>query len=536
METMPKFDDALVLAAKLFREGRKFALLDQTVDSISSLLRALDLLDPMKGSDHRQLRAEVLNQLGMVEIWRGRYGTAHDMLDEATKLDPTKGLFWSFLSQTCCHLGAKERALITALKGDELDPLSHITKHSLAQAYLANDNKEQAGECYRKAGENTPQNPDAYYQLANCFYIAGMKDEAEDWYFKAIQLDGDHADANYGYSVCLTEKLRYREALPYITKGMKSQISGHASQWSKALAHLILGEYQQGFDDHEVRFVFMRQEYGNELAEKRFDKPQWKLGDKGRVHVYHEQGYGDALQYCRFIKDMESPLFEVDKSMVSLFKHNFPNAEVVPMATDYPGVSGLPDVDYRIALGSLPYAFGTTVDTVPYADGYLKAEPEYIKKWAGKFTGDKKKIGLCWAGGKRVNDKNLVAMDEMRSINFETIKPILNDDYQFFSLQTGLAATQIDDDRVVNIMDGCLSWSDTAAIIHHLDLVISVDTSVLHMAAAMGKPTYLLNKYSTCWRWLLDREDSVWYKSLRIFRQKDSSTWSDIIDAVKGVL
>jgi tetratricopeptide (TPR) repeat protein len=537
METKPKFDDALLLAAKLFRDGRKFALLDQTVDSISSLLRALDLLNPLAGADHRLLRAEVLNQLGMVEIWRGRYGTAHDMLDEATKLDPSKGMFWAFLSQTCCHLGAKSRALETALKADGLDPLSHISKHSLAQAWLLNGEVEKAAECYRAAGENAPKDPDAYYQLANCFYIANMKDEAEEWYHKAIQLSPDHADANYGYSVCLTEKLEYRKAMPHIIKGMDSQISGHASQWSKALAHLILGEYEQGFADHEVRFVFMRQEYGNELAEKRFDKPQWKLGDKGRVHIYHEQGFGDALQYCRFVKDMESPLFEVDKSMVSLFKHNFPNAEVVPMATDYPGVSGLPEVDYRIPLGSMPYALGTSIDTVPYSEGYLNAEPEYIEKW--KWVGEAKgrKIGLCWAGGKRVNDKNLVAMDAMRSVSFPVVRPLLDViDCTFYSLQTGLAAQEIDDSRMIDAMKDCQSWSDTAAIIHHLDLVISVDTSVLHMAAAMGKPTYLLNKYSSCWRWLLDREDSVWYDSLKIFRQADAYHWGDVIDKVRAEL
>ena len=531
----PKFDDSLVLAAKLFRDGRKHALLDQSVDSISCLLRALDLLDPMQGSDHRQLRAEVLNQLGMVEIWRGRYGTAHDMLDEATKLDPTKGLFWGFLSQTYYHLGAKEKALEAALKADALDPKSHISKHSLAQAYLLNGHPEKAQECYRLAGENTPNNPDAYYQLANCFYIAGMKDDAEIWYKKAIDLEPDHADANYGYSVCLTEKLEYRKALPFITKGMNSQISGHASEWSKALAHLVLGEYKEGWKHHEVRFVFMRQEYGNELAEKRFDKPQWN-GEQGRVHVYHEQGFGDALQYCRFAKDMKNILFEVDKGMVSLFKYNFPNADVVPMASDYPGVAGLPDVDYRIPLGSLPFAMGNTIETIPYAEGYLRAEPEYIDKWAhvGQWKG--KKIGLCWAGGKRVNDKNLVAMDERRSVNFATVKPLLDVDGQFFSLQTGLAAQEIDDPRIIDLMKDCKSWSDTAAIIHHLDVVVSVDTSVLHMAASMGKPTFLLNKYSTCWRWLLEREDSPWYKSVRIFRQQDAYDWATPVNRIKDAL
>lgn len=539
--TLPKFDDQLLLAAKLFREGRKFALLDQTVDSITCLLQALDMLEPMKGSDHRLLRAEVLNQLGMVEIWRGRYGTAHDMLDEATKLDPEKSLFWAFFSQACCHLGAFNKALSAALTADKIDPLSHISKHSLAQAYLANGDKEAAAECYRQAGANIPQNPNSYYELANCFYIASMKDDAEEWYAKALKLDPDHTEANYGYSVCLTEKLKFREALPHINKGIASKINSDTCIWARGLAHLILGEYEPGFKDHEVRFVFLKQEFGKQLAEVRFDKPQWKLGDKGTVHVYHEQGYGDSLQYCRFVKKMSEldgvkVVFEVDKGMVSLFRHNFPNVDIVAMASDYPGISGMPlDVDYRIPLGSLPYAFGTTIDTIPYADGYLVAEADYIEKWAHLADYKKKRVGICWAGGKRVNDKNLVAMDADRSVNFETIKPLLGaDNCQFFSLQTGLAVNEINGDtRIVNVMDECKSWSDTAAIIHHLDVVVSVDTSVCHMAAAMGKPVLLMNKYASCWRWLMDRSDSVWYKSVKIFRQKSKNTWSDVVDAVK---
>ena len=529
-------DDALIHAAKLFRDGRKLALLDQTVDAIRSLLQALDLLDPMQGADHRLLRAETLNQLGMIEIWRGRHGTAHDMLDEATKLDPHKGLYWAFLAQACCHLGAKERALEAAQKADSLDPKSHIVRHSVAQAWILNGDKDKAAESYRMAAECMPHTPDAYYQLANCFYVAALKEDAEKWYKKAIDLDPDHADANYGYSVCLTEKLRFREALPYITKGMDSKISGHAAQWSRALAHLTLGEYEQGWADHEVRFVFMEQEYGKSLAEKRFDKPQWRQ-ESGRVHVYHEQGFGDAIQYCRFVKGMQDVVFEVDKSMLGLMRHNFPNAQVMPMAANYPGVEGIPDVDYRVPLGSLPFVLGSRVDNIPEAQGYLKAEPEFIEKWKHVAEFGDRRVGICWAGGKRVNDKNLVAMDERRSIDFETIKPLLTVPYcTFFSLQTGLASEQIEGKNIVDLMKDVRSWSDTAGIIHHLDLVISVDTSVLHMAAAMGKPTWLLNKYATCWRWMLDRDDSPWYNSLRIFRQKDPNDWASLIAKVRGAL
>lgn len=536
---LPHFDDALLAAARLFREGRKQALKDETVDSIQSLLRALELLDPMQGNDHRLLRCEVLQQLGMVEIWRGRYGTAHDMLDEATKLNPDKGMAWAYLSQASLGLEAKEKAVRCAEKAIGIDDKLFIAHHMLATAYQSLGNSEKALTCYQRAGEVTEPTADAFYMLGNCCYVGDQKEEAEKWYSKALALNPDHADANYGYSVCLTENLKYREALPFIIKGMGSQISGHAAQWSKALAHLILGEYEQGWKDHEVRFLFMRQEYGNALAEKRFDKPSWQPDKSGKVHLYSEQGFGDAIQFSRFVHEVaktNSVIFEVDKSMLGLMRWNFPDAEVVPMSLDYPGAIAIGPCDYRMPLGSMPYAFGTTLETIPSPDKYLTAEPEYIKKWENVSYGFRKKVGICWAGGKRVQDKNLVAMDEKRSVSFEQIKTLLDiEGCKFFSLQTGLPADEGKGDARLHKLD-IKSWSDTAGIISNLDVVISVDTSVLHLAAAMGKQTYLLNKYSTCWRWLLGREDSPWYKSIHIFRQPNADDWQTPIHHIKEAL
>lgn len=530
-------DDALKRGAELFKQGRKHALKDESADGISCMIKALSYLEPMKGEDHRVLRGECLYFLGMMEIWRGRYGTAHDNLLEATRLNPSTAVYWAFFAQACMHLGCDEKAKDAAKKAEEL-PNSNIVLHMLATIWEHYGENEMAKRFFDLASLASNDNPDACYLLGNSNYVKNDKIEAKKWYARAIELSPDHADANYAFGLLLSENLKFPESIPYFTKGMNSQISSHSSQWGRALAHLSLGEYEQGFADHEVRFVFLKHEFGKALSEHRLDKSQWN-GETtpARIHVYSEQGFGDCIQFCRYVRllcEMDHQItFEVDTSMVDLMKFNFPQANVVKMASDYPGTHGIPEVDYRIPLGSLPYAFKTTLETIPLAAGYLNADAEKMKD-ISNLSG--LKIGLCWAGGKRVQDKNLTAMDEKRSISFEAIKPILDvPGCSFVSLQTGLAADQADS-RIFNPMKDVKSWADTAAIIANLDVVISVDTSVLHMAAAMGKPTFLLNKYWTCWRWMLDRTDSPWYNSIRIFRPKEPEDWVQVIADAKEAL
>lgn len=536
-------DDALKAAAMLYRDGKRHALKDESADGIGCMLKALTLLEPMKGDDHRVLRAECLYFIGMMEIWRGRNGTAHDVLDEATKLNPDTPVYWAFLAQACMNLGCKEKAIYAAERAEERHGNNNVVLSMLATIWENYGQPERAKLLSESASSFSENDPDACYLLGNSYYIKNNKPEAAKWYKRAIELSPDHPDANYGYGLALSENLHFRESLPYFTKGMNSQISGHSSKWGKALAHLILGEYEQGFADHEVRFVFLKHEYGIALTNHRFDKPQWNgETEPSRIHVYSEQGFGDCIQFCRYVHllcDMgHEVVLEVDNSMIDLMRYNFPKATVIPISKDYPGVKGIPDVDYRIPMGSLPYAFKTTLETIPCSSKYLSADPEKIKEWPLIANAKGLKVGLCWAGGKRVQDKNLVAMDEKRSINFEKVKTLLDvPNATFFSLQTGLAAEECkDDNRIYPTMKGIKSWMDTAAIIANLDVVISVDTSVLHMAASMGKETFLLNKHSTCWRWLLDRTDSPWYNSIRIFRPKAPDAWEQVVSDAKEAL
>jgi Glycosyltransferase family 9 (heptosyltransferase) len=203
----------------------------------------------------------------------------------------------------------------------------------------------------------------------------------------------------------------------------------------------------------------------------------------------------------------------------------------------------LPDFDLHCPLLSLPLAFRTRVNSIPSATPYLSAPADKVNTWRGRLgESETPKIGLVWAGNPRKEFANLNRIDRQRSIAFEALVPLLKvHGCDFYSLQKGEEAVrQLRDsawrDRIVDLTDDLHDFSDTAALIENLDLVISVDTSVLHVAGALGKPVWLLNRHNTCWRWLLDRTDSPWYPTARLFRQDAARDWDGVIVRVCAAL
>jgi Glycosyltransferase family 9 (heptosyltransferase) len=202
----------------------------------------------------------------------------------------------------------------------------------------------------------------------------------------------------------------------------------------------------------------------------------------------------------------------------------------------------LPSFDLHCPLMSLPHAFGTTLDTIPAATPYLSAAPVLAANWQERLVGlDGLRIGLVWAGGQRLNVPAAAAMDSRRSIALKALAPLGEiSGISFVSLQKDGPAAQVADqshglvlhDFTANLHD----FEDTAALIVNLDLVISVDTSVAHLAGALGKPVWLLNRFDTCWRWLLNRDDSPWYPTLRQFRQSRPGDWNNAVCAARDAL
>jgi hypothetical protein len=230
-------------------------------------------------------------------------------------------------------------------------------------------------------------------------------------------------------------------------------------------------------------------------------------------------------------------ILEVESTLVRLISSLQGVTRVI--AEDDP----VPDHDLRCPIMSLPLAFGTTIETIPAGVPYLHADPADAAMWRGRLQDIKgKKVGLVWSGASRIGlGAGIVAADRRRSIALDRLAPVSSvPGCTFFSLQLGAAAEQSKQTRpgmALRDHTGELSdFADTAALVENLDLVISVDTSTAHLAGAMGKPVWLLNRFDTCWRWFLEREDSPWYPTMRIFRQKQPGDWDPVIRSVASAL
>jgi hypothetical protein len=213
----------------------------------------------------------------------------------------------------------------------------------------------------------------------------------------------------------------------------------------------------------------------------------------------------------------------------------------VPGVADVPdGAAPVPRYDFHCSFNGLPRAFETTLETIPSTVPYLAADPGLVRQWGERLPADGSlRVGLCWAGQARPWLTGFGGLDRRRSTSLATLAPIAAvPGVRLVSLQKGPAgeAAHTAGFALLDLMTEAHDFADTAAIVANLDLVISVDTSVVHLAGAMAKPVFLLDRYDNCWRWLSGREDSPWYPSLRIFRQQRSGDWGPVIARVATAL
>jgi tetratricopeptide (TPR) repeat protein len=357
-------------------------------------------------------------------------------------------------------------------------------------------------------------------------------EEALASYDHALTLRPDYAEALLNRGSILYELKRFEEALANYDQALTRRPDYAEAHFNEALCRMLIGDLNRGFEKHEWRW-----ESRQARNDKRdFAQPLW-LGSNeitGKTILLHaEQGFGDTIQFCRYV-----PLV-VERAARVILEVQDPLRELMsalPGATQIVSRGEpLPDFDIHCPLLSLPLAFATRLETIPAATPYLHASPQQAMSWNARLGPKRRlRIGLAWAG--RQTHKN----DHNRSVSFSSLMPLLDFDATFVSLQREVrmsdTTTLRDRSDVLHFGGELNNFSDTAAIISNLDLVISVDTSVAHLAGALGKPVWILLPYVPDWRWLLDREDSPWYPTARLFRQNHTRTWDDVILCVRGAL
>ena len=323
------------------------------------------------------------------------------------------------------------------------------------------------------------------------------------------------------------------EAIPALQARLAEAPEDHNRRVRLAAALLANGRFDEGWPHYAWRWKGMAEEWRQPADPLVRPEPEAWRGR--RVLLFAEQGFGDTLQFLRYVpmvqKQAGSVVVEVQPALKRL-------AATLPGAPEIVGQGeAVPAYDAAVPLLHLPWAFGTMPDTVPGGVPYLAADPAAVARWRARLGGlPGLKVGLAWAGDPRPQDRAAHRVDRRRSMPLAALAPLGGvPRVSFVSLQMGAAAAQaVPEGMTLHDWTGELGdFADTAALVAALDLVITVDTACLHLAGALGRPVWLLNRYDTCWRWLRERADSPWYSSLRIFRQAVPGEWGAMVEEVR---
>lgn len=411
--------------------------------------------------------------------------------------------------------------------------------NAIAMQYLGvisyqNEDHEEAVSLIKRAIGILPVIPDFHNNLGLVFHAMGELGRAVECYRQAIDLNANYAEAWSNLGLALEADGRPAEAIPCYERTIAMQPEFAQAHWNLSLVLLVTGDLSRGWREYEWRLK--TPELAGEA--RRFSQPAWNgdpLGGK-TILLHPEQGFGDAIQFIRYLPQLNSLggkiIVEVQPALKRLF------AQISGIERVIVKGETLPHFDVHCPLLSLPFHFGTTLDNLPAQTPYLCADPHSAELWRQRIPdthGARMKVGLVWAGSpKHKNDRN-------RSIELDQFN-VLGDipDLAFFSLQKVSGANQAGQPtvnfHVHDLMAYAEDFADTAALIDQLDLVLCVDTSVAHLAGAMGKPTWVLLPFAPDWRWLQERSDSPWYPSMRLFRQRKIGDWNEILLRVREAL
>jgi len=357
---------------------------------------------------------------------------------------------------------------------------------------------------------------------------------AEACYRRAVELNPRFAVALVNLGSVLMGREKFEEAIKQYDSAVALAPGLGAAHWNRAMALFMIGNYgPRAWSDYDWRWrvpELLRN------AEVRILDRRWR-GESvaGKTVLLHsEQGIGDTFQFARYV-----PLVAQRGARVVLAVQ----PATIPVLSQLPGIERimsiadvLPPYDWNATLPDLPGLFGTTLDTVPARQGYLRADPPRAARWQARLAGEARpKIGLVWAGNPRHRQ------DRFRSIALGALAPLLERrDVAWFSLQVGERAADIAaaglTGRIANLAPDLKDFADTAAALSALDLTICVDTAVLHLAGALGRPAWLMLPRVVDWRWMMERDDTPWYASVQLFRQSTQGDWAPVVVQIGAAL
>ena len=392
-----------------------------------------------------------------------------------------------------------------------------------------NGNLAEARHYYEQALALEPEYPEALNNLANILRAEGELTRAKQYYQQALALKPNYEQAYNGLAVTLQELGEWTAALDYFRKAVEINPDFSLGHYNASLLYLLLGQYRQGFEEYEWRLSLANHQLDDHKL------PVWASEEPAnrRILVIAEQGAGDTLQFIRFLPMLQQRgayvILECPPGLKRLLAGFRGVDEVVARGQEV-------TADCYVPLMSLPHRLGVTLENLPADIPYLYPEPEQLGVWQERmYARDGFKVGIVWSGNPlHENDRN-------RSCLLQDLEPLLGmEGVTYFSLQKGERASQLpplqERYRIESLDSDLQDYADTAAAICCLDLLITVDTSVAHLAGALGRPVWLMLPHAPDWRWLLERDDSPWYPGMRLFRQPSSGNWRAISAQVRDEL
>lgn len=399
--------------------------------------------------------------------------------------------------------------------------------NNLALLEVAERNLAGAEACYRRALLVKPDYRDALYNFAVLLQEADRLQEAVTINERLVEIDPNFSEAHNNLGNCYLKLNRVAEAQNQYLETLAIHASHREAPMNLGLASLLMGDFARGWRGYEHR-----------LAQREIEKWNWKIPRwNGKPHpgdhiiVHAEQGFGDTIHFARYITMLQK---------LGMRVHIFCQPAIQPLLASLPGLEScvtrleqLEPVDWQVPFPSLPFCFQTRLESIPNSVPYLYVSEERSENWRRLFAElptQGRRVGLVWQGNP--NHRN----DLNRSLPPKLLEPLFrHSGFQFLSLQKGGDRSQIPA-GITDLGPLLSNFAETAAAIACLDLVISVDTAVAHLAGALGKPVWTLLPYAPDWRWLLHRDDSPWYPSMRLFRQPIAGDWPSVVHEVSKAL
>lgn len=390
-----------------------------------------------------------------------------------------------------------------------------------------------AQELLARAVRLKPDMADAWSNYGNVLYEQQDYAGAIAAFKKCLTLQPQHGLALSNLGVVLDCQGRHALAQNFHAAAIRFEPDNGQSRTNYALSLLAQGRYAEGFEAYEWRWN------SNIIGKHNLQGQLWKgesfVGKTLLVHT--EGGFGDMLHFVRFIPFAAERggkiIVKVRKELLTLLQRSFPEQMFITVD------DVAPPHELECSVGSLPYLLGTTLETIPLANGYLTADPVRVASWKDRLDKDvffnaakpTLSIGLVWAGSPHREVRYVEFVDQRRSVSLQSLAPLAQvPNVLFYSLQVGEKGVQAKAPpagmKLINHTKSLHDFDDTAALISNLDMVISVDTSVVHLAAGLGKPVWMLSRFDQCWRWLSDRTDTPWYDNLRIYQQPEPGNWN----------